>query len=53
MVNDDDPIPRGMHIQLDGVRAPLERSRKCGERVLRELDSGASVGDSFDGHCSS
>lgn len=53
MVNDNDPIASSVHIQLDRVRSSLERPSEGGERVLWELGSGAAVGDSFDGHCSS
>ncbi len=47
MVDDDDPIRRGVDVELDRVRTALERAFERGEGVLRELASGAPVGDPF------
>ncbi len=53
MMNDHNPVAGGVHIQFDRIGSTRECLRKGGDCVFRELGSGAAVGDSFDGHCSS
>jgi hypothetical protein len=45
VVDDHHAVARGVHVELDGVRALLERQGEGGERVLRALARRAPVRD--------
>jgi hypothetical protein len=49
VVDDHHAVPRCVDVQLEGIGAALERPRERRNRVLGELELGASVGDALNG----
>ena len=45
VVNDDNPVPRRVHVQLDSIGSKLDGALECGERVLGMGLVRAPVGD--------
>jgi hypothetical protein len=45
VVNDDDPVPRRVHVQLDSIRSELDGAFECGKRILGVGLVGPPVGD--------
>jgi len=47
VVYNDDAVAGGVHVELDRVCPELDRTKKCGYRILRQSLVSPAVGDPF------
>jgi hypothetical protein len=46
-VYNNDTIACRVHVELDSIRAELDRAKKCGYRIFRQCLVRPAVGDAF------
>jgi len=47
VVYNNDTIACRVHVELDSIRAELDRAKKCGYRIFRQCLVRPAVGDAF------